>query len=333
VKQKIFIFLLTAIFLFSQVTVVDAKGFGGGRSFSSGRSFKSSGGYSGSTKSKSSGGLFSGSSSSSSKSSNGYFGSSKKSSSSSSNSSRSLPGSYSTSSTAKSKSSFFSSSKSTANSKKSSYMQDTYKKQASGSSFKSYKQNLNSQQKSTYDKTMNTNYKVNNRLNFEDAMRTRTQRINGFNKRPIFINVNRGYFGGPFGYGSAFIGPWDMFFLMTASNLFWYHHWNDISPYRDHFNQAEFSRLESRVKELEKENKGVRDPNYLDPGVDPDLQFSNDYQQKHLDNIYYSDKYSRTGTNPFAVIIIIIVVVIILIMILKRVSRPKPKKTFHSRLY
>lgn len=329
-KQKIFIFLLTAIFLFSQITVVDAKG-SRGRGFSGG-SFKSSSGFFGSSKSKSSGGFFSGSSSSSNKS-KGFFGSSKKSSSSSGSSSRGLPGSYSTSSSAKSKSSFFSSSKSTGNSKKSSYMQDTYKKQASGSSFKTYKQNLNSQQKSTYDKTMNTNYRVNDRLNFEDAMRTRSQRINSFNTRPIFTNMNRGYFGGSFGYGSAAIGPWDMFFLMTATNLFWYHHWNDISQYRDHFSQADFARMEERVKELEKENKGVRDPNYLEPGVDPDLQFSSEYQQKHLDNIYYTDKYSKPSVNPFAVIVIILIIGVVLVIILKKVSRPKPKKTFHSRIY
>ncbi|MCX8128746.1 MAG: hypothetical protein N3I35_01445 [Clostridia bacterium] len=326
-KQKIFVFLLAVVFLFSQVTVVEARG-SRGRSFGGGFS-KSSSGYFGSSKSKSSGGLFSKKSSGSSKSSSGYTGSSKKNSSSSGDSSRSTPGSYSTGSNTKSKNSFFSGSKS----KKSSYMQDTYNKQASSSKFNSYKQNLNSEQKRVYDSTMNTNYRVKDRMSFEDAMQSRPTRINNFNKRPIFINVNRGYFGGPMGYGSAFIGPWDMFFLMTASHMFWYHHWNEIRPYRDHFNQAEFDRLEARVKELERENNGIRDPNYMEPGIDPDLQFSKEYQQKHLDNIYYTNKYSQPATNPFAIILVILVIAIVLIIILKKVSRPKPKKTYHSRLY
>jgi hypothetical protein len=320
VKRKIFALILTFVFVISQVGIVDAKGFsrgfGGSKSFS--KSFssgsKSFGGFSGS--SKSSKGLFSkGSSSSTKKSSSGY----------SSSSSRSVPGSYSSSSSAKRSST-------AASSKKSAYMQDAYKKQSSSTNYSNYKQKLNAEQQKVYDSSMNSNFKVNNRMNFEDAMRTRTQRISYINTRPIYVNVRPGLFGGPLTWGMGYVGMWDMFFLMHASNLFWYHHWNEIYPYRDQFDEAKFNEMEARVKQLEQENKGVRDANYLDPDVDPDLQFSSQYQEKNLDNIYYSNKYAEPTTNPGLSLIIIIIVVGVLFIFVSRVSRPR-RKTYNSRIY
>ncbi len=354
-KHKIFVITLAVIFLISQVSPAFAKGSsGGGRS--GGGSFSRSSGYSGSSSSKSSAGSYSGSSSSKSfggsSGSSGYTGSSSSNSgSSSSGSSRSVPGSYSSSGSSSGSGSSYSGSSSSkagsssassvVNSKtdtaRNSYMQDYYKKQTSTSNYNTYKQNLNDEQKRVYDSSMNKNYTVNNRINMEDALRTRPERISGYSTRPVIVNINNNYWGGfgsgPFSYGSAFVGPWDLWFLMRASDLFWYHHWLDIYPYRSYFDAVQFAQMEERVRRLEQQNNGVRDPNYLEKGVDYDLQFSNDYQQNHMNNLYYTNKYSNPVSNPFVTFVIIILIVILLIFLIRKVSRPKPKRAFDSRIY
>lgn len=322
-RRRIFLFILTAVFIFTQVSIVDAKGSRsrsfGGKSFSKswGGSSKSSGGYSGS--SKSSKGLFSKGSGSTSKSSGGYSGSS------GSSSSRKAPGSYSsggsTGGTTKS------------SSRKSAYMQDAYKKQTSKSNYGAYKQKLNTEQQKVYNDSMNRNFQSSRRMNFEDAMRTRTQRINYFNSRPIYVNVRPGLFGGPLTWGMGYVGMWDMWFLMHASHLFWYHHWHDIYPYRDHFDQAKFAEMEARVKKLEQENNNLRDPNYLDPDVDPDLQFSQEYQEKHLDNVYYTDKYAEPSTGAGTTIVVLLVIGVVLVVIISKAAKPRRRKTYNSRIY
>lgn len=321
-KRKIFAVMLAVVFVLSQANVADAKGFsrsfGGGKSFSKsfGSTFKSKSGYSGS--SKSSKGLFSGGSkkaSSSASSGSGYSGSS----------SRSVPGSYSTGSSAKSASA--------SSSKKSAYMQDAYKKQTSSANYSTYKQKLNTEQQKVYDSAMNSNFKVNNRMNFEDSINTRAQRVSNMNSRPVYVNVRPGLFSGPMTWGMGFAGMWDMWFLMHASSLFWYHHWNEISPYRDNFDEQKFEEMEARVKELEQQNNGVRDPNYMDPDVDPDLQLSKEYQEKNLDKVYYTDKYSKPESDPVSTIIVILLVGGVLFIVLSKAARSKPKKTYNSRIY
>lgn len=331
-KQRIFALFLAAVFLFSQVGIVDAKGRSGG--FSS----RSSKGYSGSSRKSGSIGSFGGSKSttkstpSTAKKSSGYSGSS----------TRSIPDSYSKSSPSSSKSSgantVNNSQSSTAKSSKpdtlkNTYMADTYKKQASSRNYKTYQQKLNSEQQKAYQSSFNKSYRVNNRMNFEDAMRTRPHRISMFDQRPVRIYVNNSYFGGPLSYGSAYVGAWDLWFLMRASDLFWYHHWHDIYAHRNYFEAAKFAEMEARVKELERKYNNVRDENYLDPDVDPDLQFSEEYTNKNLSNVYLSNKHARPGVNPFAVFIVILVVGIVMIIIIRTVSRPKPKSSFKSRIY
>lgn len=342
-RKKIFVFLMVFIFLFAQVGAVYAKGFSAGRSSGGARSFsRSSGGFSGSSFSKSggfssgskssgfsssskSGGTSSGKSSKSSASSGGYTGSSSsRTPSSSGGSSRSVPGAYSSSgSNAKS-------GKSTT--AKSSYMQDQYKKEMSNSNYKAYQQKLNDEQKKVYDSSMNSSYRVNNRMNFEDAMASRPQRISAFDSRPVRIHVNTFYFGGPLSYGSAFVGPWDLWFLMRASDLFWYHHWAEIYAYRNYFDAAEFAARERAMRTMEQQNL-ARDPSYMDPDVDPDLQLSNDYQQKHLDNLYYTGRHPDAGTNPVATVIIIVVIIAGAILVIRYFSKPKPKRPSESRIY
>lgn len=208
---------------------------------------------------------------------------------------------------------------------KTKYMEDTYKKQASSASYDTYKQKLNEDQRKTYESTMNTKYNTSNKMNFDDAMRTRTSRMSTFEKRPVIVNINTGYFGGPFSYGRAFAGPWDLWFLMRASELFWYHHWNDIRPYSNYFEAAQFANMERRISQLEAQNI-ARDPNYMEPGVDPDLAFSSEYQEKNLDNIYYTNKYTKPYKNPIKVFIPVLLISVGLIIIIYSLSRRKVQK-------
>lgn len=315
-RRRIFIFIIMAVFLFSQAAVVDARSFGG-RSFhrSSFSSSKSWGSRSFSRSSKS----WSGSTKSS--SGRSWFGSKN-----STGSSRSVPGSYSTS-RSKTKST------SGAAMRKNTYMQDAYKKQASTASYSKYKQKLNAEQQKAYNSAMNSNYSAKTRMNFEDSIRTKTSRINNFGTRRIYINVNPVYFGSPFSYGYAHVGMWDLWFLMRASDLFWYNHWNEIYPYRDYFQDREFAQMEARVKKLEQQYNGVRDTSYMEDGVDPDIQISDEYQQSHPESVYYTNRYSSPSGNAAAAVIVIAVVAIILILILRSASRAKPKKTYNSRIY
>ncbi len=308
-KKRVLAIVLIFVFVITSSMGVEARrarSFGGGRSFS--KSFSSS-------------------VKSSAKKSSGLFGSSSKS---KSSTSRSKPGtkSFSGSSSGASAKGFASK----ASSKKYSYMQDTYKKQVSSKNYNTYKQKLNSEQQKVYTDSLKRDYGTSSRrMRFEDAMNTRSSRINTFaNKRPIFINVNRGMFSSPFSYGYAYVGPWDLWFLMRASDLFWFHHWNEISPYRSYFDQQEYDKLEKRVQELEQQ--GVKkDSTYLDPDVDPDLQLSQQYQEQNLDKVYYTDKYPARSAGTAVVIIIITSVA--LIIIIRKISKPRRKKSHYSSIY
>lgn len=322
-KKRVIAVVLIFIFVFTSTIGIYAKGarsFGGSRSFSKSFSSKS---FSTKSYSSKSGGLFG-----SSKSKTGsLFGSSK----SKSSSSRSIPGGNSYSGNTKSSTAAkgFSSK---ASSKKYSYMQDSYKKQVSGKNFNTYKQKLNAQQQKVYNDTIKRDYGVGSRrMNFENAMNTRTSRVNTFSRRPVFMNVNTGIFSSPFSYGYAYVGAWDLWFLMRASEMFWFHHWYEISPYKSYFNQQEYEKLEKRVGELEKQ--GVqRDPNYMDPDVDPDLQLSQQYQEQNIDKVYYTEKYPA-GTGATAAVVLIVVVSVTLVIVIKKVSKPKRKKSHYSRIY
>lgn len=213
-------------------------------------------------------------------------------------------------------------------------MSDAYKKQASSTNYSNYKSKLNDEQKKTYDSTMNTNYYNGSKMNFEDAARTRTTRMNDYNTRPVRINISTYHFGGPFSYGTAFAGPWDLWFLMRASDMFWYHHWTEIYPYRDYFEAAQFAQMESRIRALEAQNL-ARDTNYMEPGVEPDLAFSSDYQEKNVDKLYYTNKYSKPVQSPAKYFIPILLISVGLILIIYTLSRRKPQKPGRnsSRIY
>lgn len=310
-------FLIIIALVFSQAGLAYARGFsGGGRSFG-GSSFSRSSGSFSSYRSSSSG--WSGSSSSS-KSYGSWGGSS-----SGSSSSRNVPGSYSTSGT-----SSFNSYGSKTGTAKNSYMQNTYNNQASASNFKTYKQNLNAEQQKVYDSSMNRNYNVGSRLNYNDALNTRNQRISNYDTNPVRVHVNNYYFGGPLSYGSAFVGIWDMWFLMRASNLFWYHHWNDINPYSSYFNTTDFAARQAAVNAMQAQGI-AKNTSYLDPNVNPDLQFSKSYVDSHANNIY-NTSYRRPSSHPFLTLIFILVFAAILIWFIKKLLK-KPVKTRYSSIY
>lgn len=211
-------------------------------------------------------------------------------------------------------------------------MESAFKNADSKRSYTTYKQNLNGEQKKVYDSSMKKSFNNVNRMDFDYAMNTRTQRINTFGARPVIINVNRGIFGGSLSYGSAYVGIWDLWFLMRASDMFWFHHWHEISPYRNYFDEVKYAQMEARVAALEAQGN-VRNTDYIDPDVDPDLQFSKEYQQQNLNNVYSSKDTSESSNNPVALIIILGGAAVLLIIIVKRVSRPKNRAAFSSRIY
>ncbi len=100
-----------------------------------------------------------------------------------------------------------------------------------------------------------------------------------------------GFWGG-YGYpmwGYHAVGIWDLAFLMTASHLFWYNHWYALSQYRSAFDQQKWAEMEARVAQLEAQ--GVkRNPDYLDPKVAPDLQFSRQFVAAHPGLVYAGKK-------------------------------------------
>ena len=317
-KKRVLAILLIFTFVLTSTVGVYAKG---ARSFGGSRSFSKSFGSSSKSVTKKSGGLF-GSSSSKSSTPRTKPGSTAAKGSTASNGSTAAKGSSAKGFASKS------------TSKKYSYMQDTYKKQVSSKNFNTYKQKLNTDQQKVYNDSLKRDYGTGSRrMGFEDAMNTRSSRINTFsNKRPIFVNVNRSMFASPFSYGYAYVGPWDLWFLMRASDMFWFHHWNEISPSRSYFDQQKYDELEKKVQALEKQ--GVkRDPNYLDPDVDPDLQLSQQYQEQNVDKVYYTDKYPTQSGSAGTAIVVILITSVALVIVIKRISKPKKKKSHYSRIY
>ena len=56
------------------------------------------------------------------------------------------------------------------------------------------------------------------------------------------------------------------------ATMFWmFHHWDSVDYSR--FQEAKLRELEAKVKQMEASGM-KRDPNYVDPGVDPDIQYA-----------------------------------------------------------
>lgn len=340
-KRRIVAFFLVIIFISIQSSLVYAKRSSGGRSF---------GGYSGSSSSRNSSSFssysknstnnWSSSSSSKSKSFGGWSGSSSSSSKSSTKQASTPSSPKSSASTQRNTLNSYSAGNTTTykgsgtktDTLKSSYMQNYYNKETSKNNYNTYKQSLNTEQQRVYDTTMKNNYNVGNKMNFEDAVNSKSQRISTYNSVPPRVHVNSNYFGGPLSYGSAFVGIWDLWFLLRASDLFWYHHWNDIYPYRNYFDPTSFAAKEAAVKQME--SQGIaKDASYLDANVSPDLQFSNDYVKSHLNSIYHTNKYARPNGHPILTFFIIIIIIAVLVFIIRRMLKKKPVESYNSSIY
>jgi hypothetical protein len=157
----------------------------------------------------------------------------------------------------------------------------------SKSNYNTYKVTQNAQQKSAYDSAMKKTYTVSKKQNMNTAISTRPQRITVYNNRPTRIYVNTTMFPGSLSYGSAYCGVWDLWFLTRASDAFWYHHWAELSMYNNYFDAATWAARERAMTQMRAQNMAVN-ADYLDPDVDPDLQFSPQYQEEHLDRFYTS---------------------------------------------
>ena len=72
--------------------------------------------------------------------------------------------------------------------------------------------------------------------------------------------------------------PYDNFFFQYMTLTWLFHHWGSVDKSR--FDEARLQELEAKFAQMEKEGT-VRDPNYVMPGVDPDLQYSDE----ELDNL------------------------------------------------
>jgi len=208
------------------------------------------------------------------------------------------------------------------------YMQQYFEKQIPQANYTVYKQELDNKQKEILQTSLNIDYKIYKKMNFEEALRTKARRIAEFDSKPVIVKPNYNIFTGPFSYGSAFAGPWDLWFLLRASDLFWYHHWDEISPFKMYFNEEDFLKRETVIKEMKARNIPV-DSSYTELDVDPDLQFSNDYLRKNLFKVYITNKFYKPVNNPFTTLFTILVVTAFLILLIRFIDNritAKPSK-------
>jgi hypothetical protein len=82
-----------------------------------------------------------------------------------------------------------------------------------------------------------------------------------------------------------------------------YHHQNQMDAARYRELCAKDAQLEARVRQLELQNKGVRDESYAPKGIDPDLQYSDDYvdaeYNPHTEHDIHKDSGGSSGMGNF----------------------------------
>lgn len=99
-------------------------------------------------------------------------------------------------------------------------------------------------------------------------MQTRNKRRYAFSESHKPINIYYGYTP-----HVIYSDPYDNLFFRYVTIDWMYHHWYSID--RSRFDEARLRELEDKIEQMEEE--GIeRDPNYVMPGVDPDLQYSNE---------------------------------------------------------
>jgi len=205
------------------------------------------------------------------------------------------------------------------------YMTEYFNTYLLDTSYYRYKQNLDDEQKSILESSLRKSYNIGKKMNLEDALETRPKRIQEYNKKAVKINVNTYHFKSTLSYGAASVGPWDLWFLTRASDMFWYHHWDEIYAYRSYFNAHEFAEMESKIKNIEAQGI-ARDPKYTEPSVDCDLQLSDDYIKLNINEVYYTNKFKKPLQNFFAAISFMICITVFLALVLKFILQSKVKK-------
>jgi hypothetical protein len=104
-------------------------------------------------------------------------------------------------------------------------------------------------------------------------MKTRSKRRNTFYKSYKPVNTY-------YSYPSTVVyrDPYDDFFFRYVTITWLFHHWDSVDKRR--FDEAKLRELETKIEQMEKEGM-VRDPNFVMPEADPDLQ----YAEEELENL------------------------------------------------
>lgn len=120
----------------------------------------------------------------------------------------------------------------------------------------------------TYRQVVTENKPLSDSLTAKN-MQTRSKRRNIFYNSHKPVNMY-------YRYDTPYViynDPYDNLFFRYVTIDWMFHHWHSIDKSR--FDEARLQELEEKIEQMEKEGIG-RDPNYVMPEVDSDLQYSNE---------------------------------------------------------
>jgi hypothetical protein len=106
---------------------------------------------------------------------------------------------------------------------------------------------------------------------------------------------------------NSFFWYWMLDRSLDERAMWAYHHRAEMDDARYREMLAKDARLESRIRELEVQNKGVRDTSYTPPGLDPDLQYTDDYVDSIMNPHEESSASSGVGAFFFWLFMVILV--------------------------
>jgi hypothetical protein len=92
---------------------------------------------------------------------------------------------------------------------------------------------------------------------------------------------------------NSFFWYWMLDRSLDERAMWAYNHQHEMDAARYREMCAKDAQLEARIRQLEAEKKGVRDTGYVPKGIDPDLQYSDDY----VDNVYNPHVESSSGDS------------------------------------
>lgn len=145
----------------------------------------------------------------------------------------------------------------------------------------------------------------------------------GRNRTVYHVYYNRSYptyYGG--GFGDPFGNPYFWMWLMDRPNYqaqWIYHHQAELDQRRLAALYAQNANLQAQVLALQRQGIAPN-PNYAPPGLDPDLQYSQDYVQdsyQHAQEPVVSDNVSSGGGFPWGWIWFIAFIGLVVVVIFK----------------